>query len=213
MIEVITVKDQDAMKGPRVPKPPDMVKETAVQYYTADLRLTYADYCRMPSGERYELVEGDLRKMTPAPSVFHQKVSGRIEKALRHWVENRDLGEVYDAPIDVVLSEHNVVQPDILYVSLERLGIIKEACIRGAPDLVIEILSPSTAELDQVTKRRIYGRYGVREFWIVDPDGHSIEVAAHNGRELATVQVYPLGTTLESPLLDGFRLKIDEVFR
>ncbi|NPV78710.1 MAG: Uma2 family endonuclease [Firmicutes bacterium] len=190
-----------------------MVKETAVQYYTADLRLTYADYCRMPSGERYELVEGDLRKMTPAPSVFHQKVSGRIEKALRHWVENRDLGEVYDAPIDVVLSEHNVVQPDILYVSLERLGIIKEAYIQGAPDLVVEILSPSTAELDRVTKRRIYGRYGVREFWIVDPDGHSIEVAAHNGRELATVQVYPPGTTLESPLLDGFRLEIDEVFR
>ncbi|NPV79697.1 MAG: Uma2 family endonuclease [Firmicutes bacterium] len=189
-----------------------MVKETAVQYYTADLRLTYEDYCRMPSGERYELVEGDLRKMTPAPSVFHQKVSGRIEKALWRWVEDRDLGEVYHAPIDVVLSEHNVFQPDVLYISRERLGIIKEAYIGGAPDLVVEILSPSTAELDRVTKRQIYSRYGVREFWIVDPDGRSIEVAAHNGRELATVQVYPLGTILESPLLNGFRLKIDEVF-
>ncbi|NPV80578.1 MAG: Uma2 family endonuclease [Firmicutes bacterium] len=190
-----------------------MLKETALQYAPADLRLTYEDYCRIPFGERYELVEGDLRKMTPAPSVFHQKVSGRIERALRHWVEDHDLGEVYYSPIDVVLSEHNVVQPDILYISRERLGIIKDACIQGAPDLVVEILSPSTAELDRVTKRRIYGRYGVREFWIVDHEGRSIEVAAHNSRELATVQVYPLGTTLESPLLDGFKLKIDNVFR
>ncbi|HHY46745.1 MAG TPA: Uma2 family endonuclease [Firmicutes bacterium] len=207
------MRDPDAKKGPDIPEAADMVKETAPQYAPVDLRLTYEDYCRISSGERYELLEGDLRRMTPAPSVFHQEVSGRIEKALRQWIEDHDLGKVYYSPIDVVLSEHNVVQPDILYISRERLGIIKEAYIRGAPDLVVEILSPSTAELDQVTKRRIYGRYGVREFWIVDPDGRSIEVAAHNGRELATVQVYPVGTTLVSPLLGGFELEIDGVFR
>lgn len=177
-----------------------MVSETAPQYIPPELRLTYEDYCRMPPGERYELLEGDLRKMTPAPSVLHQKVSGGIEKALRQWVDGHSLGEVYDAPIDVVLSEHNVVQPDILYT------------IQGAPDLVVEILSPSTVELDRGTKRRLYARYGAREYWIVDPDGRSIEVTSHNGRELATVQVYPSGTTLASPLLKEFVLEIDWVF-
>lgn len=189
----------------------DVLKETAPRY-AADLRLTYDDYCHIPFGERYELVEGELRRMTPSPTVFHQKVSGKIEKALREWVDVHGLGEVYYSPIDVVLSEHNVVQPDILYISRERLGIIKKACIQGAPDLVVEILSPSTLEWDRVTKRRIYGRYGIREYWIADPDGRSIEVAAHNGKELATIQVYPLGTTLVSSLLHGFELKIDKVF-
>ncbi|MBC7083733.1 MAG: Uma2 family endonuclease [Firmicutes bacterium] len=200
------------VKDPNQERNREVVSETAPQYILPELRLTYEDYRRMPSGERYELLEGDLWKMTPAPSVLHQKVSGRIEKALRQWVDDHNLGEVYDAPIDVVLSEHNVVQPDILYICKERLGIIKEAYIQGAPDLVVEILSPSTVELDRVTKRRLYGRYGAREFWIVDPDGHSIEVTSHNGRELATVQVYPLGTTLASPLLKGFMLEIDWVF-
>lgn len=191
------------------------LKETAPQYVPADLRLTYHDYCQIPLGERdrYEIVEGELRQITPAPTVLHQKISGRIERALRLWVEDRGLGEVYDAPIDVVLGEHNVVQPDILYVSRERLGIVKEANIRGAPDLVVEILSPSTVEWDQGLKRRVYGRYGVREFWAVDPDGRSIELAAHDGRELATVQVYSLGTTLTSRLLAGFELEVKEVFR
>jgi Uma2 family endonuclease len=193
----------------------DELKETAPHYMPAELRLTYHDYCQIPLGERdrYEIVEGELRQMPPAPSVLHQRVSGRIEKALRQWVEDRDLGEVLDSPIDVVLSEHNVVQPDILYVSRERLGIVKKANIWGAPDLVVEILSPSTAEWDQVMKRRVYGRYGVREFWVVDPEGRSIEVAANNGRELATVQVYSPGTTLVSPLLGSFELEIDGVFR
>ena len=133
--------------------------------------------------------------------------------ALRQWVGDRKLGKVYYSPIDVVLSRHNVVQPDILFISRERLGIIKEACIRGAPDLVIEILSPSTEEWDRIIKRQIYGRYGVREYWIVDPEGRSIEVTAHNSKELATVQIYSSGMTLSSPLLCGFALEIDEVFR
>lgn len=192
----------------------DKLKETAPQYVPAELRLTYHDYCQIPLGarDRYEIVEGELRQMTPAPSVLHQRISGRIEKALRQWVEDGDLGELLHSPIDVVLSEHNVVQPDILYVSRERLGIVREANIWGAPDLVVEILSPSTAEWDQGLKRRVYGRYGVREFWAVDPEAGSIEVAANNGRELATVQVYSSGMVLRSPLLGGFALEVDKVF-
>lgn len=190
---------------------PDVSRETAPKYMAHNIRLTYDDYCRMPSGQRYQLIEGDLM-MVPSPNVFHQEISGRIGDALRRWVQGRNLGRVYHAPIDVVLGEHNVFQPDILYISRERLGIIKKANIQGAPDLVVEILSPSTAEVDRVTKRRVYARYGVRELWVVDPEARSVEVAAHNGHELATVQVHPLGTSLESPLLPGLALDIDELF-
>ncbi|MDI6893276.1 MAG: Uma2 family endonuclease [Bacillota bacterium] len=186
------------------------MRQTTPEYLPGP-RLTYEDYCRMPAGLRYELVEGDLR-MTPSPSTIHQKISGRLERILREWVEGRQLGEVYDAPTDVVLSEHNVVQPDIFYISRERLGIIKEANIQGAPDLVVEILSPNSLEWDRVTKRHLYAKYGVREFWLVDPDGRTIEVAVLRGGELATLQVYPMGTTLASPLLRGLQVPLDQVF-
>ncbi|MEW6399503.1 MAG: Uma2 family endonuclease, partial [Bacillota bacterium] len=139
-------------------------------------------------------------------------ISGRLEKMLREWVEEQHLGEVYDAPTDVVLSEHNVVQPDIFYISRERLGIIKVANIQGAPDMVVEILSPNSLEWDRVTKRHLYAKYGVREFWVVDPEGRTIEVTVLRGRELATLQVYPTGTTLVSPLLPGLQVPIDQVF-
>ncbi len=193
-------------------KDPGASRETAEVYLPQNLRLTYEDYCRMPSGHRYELVEGDIR-MTPSPSVFHQKVSGRLEKALRDWVESRNLGEVYDSPIDVVLSEHNVVQPDILYISSQRLGIIKEAYIRAIPDLVIEILSPSTAEWDRGTKRRLYVRYGVSELWLVDPESHSIEVAAYRGSEMIDSHVFQCGSTLNSTILPGLTMDVDSLFR
>ncbi|NPV70645.1 MAG: Uma2 family endonuclease [Firmicutes bacterium] len=186
-------------------------KETAVRY-TSDIRLTYDDYCRMPSGHRYELVEGDIR-MVPSPTTFHQRVSRNIQYRLLRWVEERGLGEVYDAPLDVVLSQHNVVQPDILFVARERLGIITEDNIQGAPDLVIEILSKSTEEWDRVTKRAVYSKYGVRELWFVDPWSRTIEVACHTGNELATVQVYKRDTTVRSRLLDGFHLDVDEIFK
>lgn len=190
----------------------DTLREASREYTPRRVMLTYEDYCRMPSGNRYELVEGDIR-MTPSPSVFHQRISRRIEKVLLEWVERHGLGEVLHAPIDVVLSEHNVVQPDILYVARERLGIIKEANIQGAPDLVVEILSPSNAEWDRVTKRRVYARFGVREFWIVDPEGRNIEVCVFRDCELKTFQVYPPGTRLSSPLLNDFTLDVAEVFR
>ncbi|MCL4515315.1 MAG: Uma2 family endonuclease [Firmicutes bacterium] len=186
---------------------PDEIREVAQKYDTSVVRLTYEDYCRMPAGLRYELVEGDLR-MTPSPDVFHQKISKRLQRVLLEWIEDRGLGEVYDAPLDVVLSNHNVVQPDLLYVAKERLGIIKESNIQGPPDLVVEILSDSSVEWDRVTKRQVYAKYGVRELWLVDPKGRTIEVATLQGHELATFQVYPTGTILNSPLLPGLTLNV-----
>ena len=176
-----------------------------------DIALTYDDYRRMPEGERYELIEGDLRR-TPAPKTIHQRISRRIETALTDFVEKNRLGEVFHAPIDVVLSDTSVVQPDILFISAERAGIVEEDFIRGAPDLVIEILSPSTADRDRVSKRRLYARFGVKEYWIVDPDGRTAEVCMHTGRELATHQVYTADMRLESPVLKGVSLDLRRVF-
>lgn len=191
----------------------ERMMETAPEYIAQCVRLTLDDYRRLPSGLRYELVEGVLRQMTPSPSMVHQEICKRLARALLEWVEDQDLGKVFFAPADVVLSEHNVVQPDLFYVSRERLGIIEEAHVNGAPDLVVEVLSPGTAEWDRITKRRIYGQFGVRELWLVDPGGRSVEVAVHDGRELATVQVYQTGASAESQILKGFALDVDRLFR
>ncbi|HHY93624.1 MAG TPA: Uma2 family endonuclease [Firmicutes bacterium] len=186
--------------------------EAVVPYGSPGGRLTYEDYCRMPSGNRYELLEGDIR-MTPSPSVTHQEISKRLEIQLVNWIEGRGLGKVFHAPIDVILSHRNVVQPDVLYVCKERLGIIREANIKGAPDLVVEILSPSDEDWDRVTKRQVYARYGVREYWLVDPVGKSVEVAHWQDGELVTVQVYGEGATLTSSILPGLTIDVGPLFR
>ena len=189
----------------------ERAKETVAKYRTG-MRLTYDDYCLMPSDRRHELVEGEMR-MVPSPTTVHQGVSMRILYRLMQWVEERGLGQVYGAPLDVVLSRHNVVQPDILFISRERLGIITDANIQGAPDLVIEVLSKGTEDWDRVTKRAVYSKYGVRELWLVDPWSKTIEVACHTGEDLVTVQVCESGMTAESRVLAGFRLDVSDAFR
>jgi len=194
---------------------PDNVREVAVEYVAPVapcLRLTYSDYCQIPPGQqRYELIEGALR-VVPSPSVAHQEVSKRLYRALVEWIEDRGLGKVYFAPLDVVLSEYDVVQPDLLYVSSERIGIVKEANIWGSPDLVVEVLSPGTAGWDRKIKRQTYARFGIRELWLADPESRSIEVATLTDGDLSTSSAYGPGSTLRSPILPGFSLSVDIVF-
>lgn len=191
--------------------------EAAPTYVPPSLRLTYEDYCHIPPGhQRYELIGGAIR-VVPSPSVSHQQVSKRLQRALMEWVEDRGLGEVYNAPLDVVLSKYDVVQPDLLYVSKDRLGIIREANIWGPPDLVVEILSPGTAKWDQEVKRQVYARFGVRELWLVDPVDRTIEVATLKPGEsgtlqFAALQVYAHDSTMVSPLLPGFTLDAEALF-
>lgn len=190
---------------------PDKAHETAPSYGSGRVLLTYDDYCRTPDDVRYELIEGELL-IVPSPNVYHQRISGQLERILRDWIEPRGLGEILDAPLDVVLSEHNVVQPDILYVSRDRFEIIKEANIWGAPDLVVEILSPSTSERDRVKKRRVYALYGVEELWLVDPENKTVEVASRREAEFVTMQIYPMGATLVSQVLTGLTIQVDDIF-
>lgn len=167
-----------------------------------EIILTYDDYLQFPNdGRRYEILEGVLY-MTPAPVPKHQKVSINLEFLLYAYVTAHDLGEVYHAPIDVVLSRTNVTQPDIIFIGRERLDRITAKNVSGAPDLVVEILSPSTSQTDRLVKAQIYARYGVSYYWLLDPDQQELEeyvskdgtftlLSRHQGKAVFPPAIFP----------------------
>lgn len=175
------------------------------------LKFTYHDYVLLPEDKQYELIDGDLY-MVPAPTPYHQSIAGRIEFELRRFVKEHTMGEVLHAPCDVYFSQYDVVQPDILYVSSERLGIIKERYVQGPPELVVEILSPSSRDKDRQIKRKLYGRHGVREYWIVDPEAKSVELLTRQETSLETLHTFVDPDLLTSPLLPGFKLQLPTIF-
>src|SRR3989304_5227021 len=172
---------------------------------------TYDDYLKTPDDERYELIGGELLT-TPSPVPNHQRISGKIEFELRKFVTENDLGEVLDAPCDVHLDDENVVQPDILFISKNRLDIIGEKNIQAAPDLAIEILSKSTAYRDIVQKMRLYSRFGVKEFWIVIPGEEAIEVYILKDNTYLLYRTYSKNEIIESPYLKGFKIELKGIF-
>lgn len=140
-------------------------------------QITWRDAQQMPDdGKRYEAIEGDLY-VTPAPKRLHQRVSHRLAVALHRLLVEPGYGEVYEAPFGVEFpATGEGAQPDLLFVSGERLNIIGEDGVRGAPDLVVEILSPTTAARDRGVKLKLYRRHGVARYWIVDPEAKQVEV-------------------------------------
>lgn len=139
-----------------------------------DLRLTYKEYVLFPNdGNRHEIIDGD-HYMNPAPSTYHQTVSKRLQYALYSQIELLGLGTVFNAPIDLQLSPYDVVQPDLIVLAPGSKAKITPTKIIGPPELVVEILSPSTADNDRDLKRRLYERSHVAEYWIVDPFEHRI---------------------------------------
>ncbi len=174
-------------------------------------KLTYEDYMKTSDDERWELIDGELIQM-PSPTVPHQRLIVLTGTKLVIFVMERSMGEVFYAPIDVVLDETVVVQPDLVFVSNERIHIVEHLNIQGAPDLVVEIRSPSTARHDEVTKRALYERYGVPEYWLADPEAQTITVLLLGGNGYEVAGMYNKGDTLTSPTLKGFSLNLDEIF-
>lgn len=177
-------------------------------------KFTYEDYLLFPDdGKRRELIDGD-HYVTPSPPTKHQRVSVRLITILENFLGHNRKGTVYAAPCDVVLSDLDVVQPDLLFVSSARASIITEKNIHGAPDLVIEILSETTRKTDETIKRKLYERYGVQEYWIVDPELETVKVyrmtdqgyvrAAESSREANEAVTTPLLTGLQIPLAEIF---------
>ena len=149
---------------------------------------TYEDYAAVPSdGRRWELIDGEF-EVTPAPGTRHQTVSRRLQHELMRQLEDSGLASVFDAPIDVILSDHDVLQPDLVIVGTARSHLVTERGIEGSPDVVVEILSASTRVIDRRVKPRTYARYSIPEYWIVDGD-------------LGQIELYRLGT-------DGYRLEM-----
>jgi Uma2 family endonuclease len=174
--------------------------------------LTVEDYRELPeTGPRYQLIEGDLY-MAPAPKRYHQDISFNLEFILRQYIEKHRIGRVYHAPFDVYLDEHNVFQPDIVFVSNARLSILTDAGAEGAPDLVVEILSPKTAKLDRISKHRVYVRSGVQELWIIDPEQKRIEIYLLSKDAATPAAVYGEEDEFESAFFPGLRLNAAKIF-
>ena len=176
------------------------------------LKYTHADLLQMPDDDkRREIIDGELY-VTPSPIDRHQMILFNLTMAFGKFLETHPLGKLRFAPLDVILGEHDVLEPDLLFVLNEHQDILQD-WVRGAPDLVIEILSPTTAARDRGIKLKAYARYGVGEYWIVDPTAQAIEVYRLTAEGLNLSATYTEGNTVETPLLPGFSLAADSIFK
>lgn len=178
------------------------------------VRLTYDDYVHFPEdGRRHEII-GGIHYVTPAPNIRHQRISIQLAGRLHHFVEQRSLGRVFTAPIDVVLAATDIVQPDLVFVATDHLDRLAEANLQGAPDLAVEILSESTRGRDEVTKRHLYAQHGVPEYWVIDPVTESVKVYRLKDGDYrqATELFAEYDARLTSPLFPQFSLPLADLF-
>lgn len=185
----------------------------AYEVAVVPMKLSFEEFCQLPeSNLPHELIDGELR-MPAAPNWRHQRILGNIYLALRSHVENRGMGYVALAPVDVVLDRSRplVLQPDVLYVSRERAGTVQDK-VYGAPDLTVEIFSGSGAVFDRTEKAAFYAQYGVREYWLVDPDAETVEVRRLEPQGYETTGRFGRGDTLHSTLFPDLELAWDQIF-
>ncbi|MDP9121137.1 MAG: Uma2 family endonuclease [Acidobacteriota bacterium] len=178
------------------------------------LKLTYEDYLGFPQdGKRHELIDGE-HYVSPSPTSRHQSAAGNLYLTLGNFVRKHGSGRLFFAPLDVVLSDVDVVEPDLLFISCERLNILKEAHVAGAPDLVVEVLSPGSRRVDAITKRHLYEKFGVAEYWLVDPELEKIEVyrLANGALERQAELSRERDEHLTSPLFSGLSISLREIF-
>lgn len=173
---------------------------------------TVEDYRATPEGTRYQLIEGELI-MSPSPNRFHQDIVLNLVETIRVYLRRRPVGRLYSAPFDVYLGEHDVFQPDIIVVTNANLDRLADDGLHGAPDLVIEILSPRTAQLDKKNKRRVYARAGVQELWLVDPLLLQIQIYELAKNPAKPTRLIEEDETFSSPLLPELTLSAAEIFK
>jgi Uma2 family endonuclease len=179
------------------------------------VKLTYDDYLRFPDdGKRHELIDGE-HYVTPSPNLRHQHISGRLYLLIASWLETHPIGSVFYAPLDVIFSDVDVVEPDLLYASHRRArGIMTGDYVTGAPELVIEIGSRSTRRRDETIKRRLYERTGVTEYWVVDPQREVIQCYRRTRGKFRRPIVLSraAGDSLRTRLLPGLDVPLARVF-
>jgi Uma2 family endonuclease len=180
------------------------------------VKLTYADLLALPDdGLRHELIDGE-HFVTPSPGSAHQLIAGNLHFLIRTYLVGHPIGVIMLAPFDIVLTDFDVVEPDLIYFSKPRFEeIVGERSARGAPDVAVEVLSPSTRRRDEITKRRLYERTGVREYWVVDPELETVKLyRAAEGRLVKEPELsLEANDVLASPLLPDMHLPLSEIFR
>ncbi|HEV7923619.1 MAG TPA: Uma2 family endonuclease [Thermoanaerobaculia bacterium] len=176
-------------------------------------KWTYQDYLLLPDdeGQRYEIVEGELF-LNAAPLLRHQRISGNLFLIIAPYVRARRCGELFYAPVDVVLSNIDVVQPDLLYITEEHAAVMTNKNVQGTPDFVIEVLSQETGRRDEVLKLRRYQEFGVAEYWIVDPPRNRVRVYLRKNDRLELVNDAGLGDTLTSAFFPNLPIPVNDVF-
>ncbi len=182
--------------------------------YSKQGEYTYEDYLKLPEepGYRYEILEGNLVK-EPSPSLQHQRVSRELEFELKKYFDEFDPeGEIFDAPLDVTLSNNNVVQPDILFISGARRDIMREKRIDGPCNLVVEIMSPSNYRKDRLKKMEIYRKAEIPHYWLLDPQENILEAYMLKGENYLLVFAGGPEDEFTHPEFSGLNLDLDKVF-
>ena len=183
---------------------------------TPGVKLTYEDFVQFPDdGMRHELIDGE-HYVTPSPNTKHQRVSGNLHVLIGSWLEDHPIGRIFSAPYDVVFSNFDIVEPDLLYLSNERMAeVVTPMHVRGAPEIAVEIGSPGTRKRDETIKRRLYERSGVSEYWVVDPEVDLVRIyrRGDEGFGRAIELTREASDILTTPLLPGLDLPLTRIFR
>ena len=177
-------------------------------------KFTYDDFVHFPDdGKRHEIIDGE-HYVTPSPNTKHQAIVGNLHLSIGGYLRERPVGFVFLAPFDVVFSHVDVVEPDLLYIARERMSVLTKANVRGAPDLVVEILSPGTRRKDALIKRKLYERFGVQEYWIVDPERDIVKIYRRTGDTFGPALEFSAekNEALTTPLLPGWSAPVRELF-
>lgn len=174
-------------------------------------KYTYEDYLKTPEDTRYELIEGELT-MTPAPDTDHQDILRNLVIVIEKYVSEKTLGKVFFAPVDVILDEYHVLQPDLIFITTARLDIIKKRGIFAPPDMALEIISPSSYYRDSVQKKELYERFGIKEFWVVDPANKVIEVFVLEGKKYVLYSFKSEEGKINSNAISGFEADLKDIF-
>src|SRR3989442_711980 len=173
-------------------------------------RWTYEEYYKLDDDQRYEIIDGNLL-MAPAPDTWHQDWSRELSMLLVTHVKRHKLGKVFVAPVDVVLDDENTVQPDLVFISSDNLGIIKRRAIFGTPNLLVELISPSSVRRDRYDKKDLYARFGVKEYWIGDPANKSLEILTLKQGNYELHSCAEEKGKLTSLLLPGLEFDLSEI--
>lgn len=178
------------------------------------VKLTYEDFLLFPDdGKRHELIDGE-HYVTASPNQKHQIIVMNLSAMIWNYLQQHPIGRVFGSPLDVVFSDFDVVEPDVQFISRARQEILTKQNVRGAPDLVVEVGSPSTRKRDETIKRRLYERFAVSEYWVIDPELDTIEVYRRVGERYMRTAELSLenGDVLTTPLLPGAEFPLSKIF-